>query len=383
MKRKICFVLTTRGNYGKTRSILYALKGKPDVDLQIVIGGELLNPEYGGVGQQIAQDGFSIVDEIDYIEGGKTLQSVARSSAKASGRAAEVFERLQPDLVFLVADRYEVLSFAQAAMCLNIPIAHLEGGEISGSIDERIRHAVTKLSHIHFPANKDAADRLIKMGEDPETVHTFGTPSLDVIREYDLEDRDAVVSYLNEHGVGSVPNLNEPFLVVSHHPVVTEYKDAGMQYRLLVDAVRKAGLPVVWIRPNDDAGAAELDHHLGVLMQSFDCPVVTTGGMPLHLYAATLNMASCLVGNSSSGIREAAWLGVPVVNLGSRQFSRQRGRNVVDVDFEIDTLVSAIADQAKKGKLDSDNLYGDGFAGENIANVLIGDLPKINKTIFY
>ncbi|WP_051145940.1 UDP-N-acetylglucosamine 2-epimerase [Thalassospira lucentensis] len=383
MQRKICFILTTRGNYGKTRSILLALKQKTNVELQVVLGGELLNAEYGGVGQQIIDDGFSIAGTLDYIVGQKSLESVALSAAKASMLATELFEKLKPGLVFLVADRYEILAFAQSALCLNIPIAHLEGGEISGSIDERIRHAVSKLSHLHFPANTDAAERLVKMGEAPETIYAFGTPSLDVIREYDLNDSDAVRCYLATHAVGTTPDLKSRFIVVSHHPVVTEYGDAASQYEILVDAVRQVGLPTVWVKPNDDAGAAELDEHLDVLIKSNAFPVIATGGLPLNLYATLLNMAVCLVGNSSSGIREASWLGVPVVNVGTRQFNRKRGANVLDVGFELETLIAAIAEQAEKGKLKPDELYGNGFAGESIANVLVGNLPPLNKTIVY
>ncbi|KZB70930.1 MULTISPECIES: UDP-N-acetylglucosamine 2-epimerase [Thalassospira] len=381
--KKLCFFLTTRGNFGKVSSILTALEHRKDVKVQLAVGGALLDPEYGQTIEEIRATGFEIIAELDYITGSKTPLDISRSAARATELTAEVLEVHRPDVVFLIADRYEVLAFAQAAVCQNVLIAHLEGGEISGSIDERIRHAVSKLAHYHFPANRDAAARLIKMGEPENSIHICGTPSLDLLRLNGFADLDAVRAYLEGRGLGACPSLSEPYVVVSHHPVVTEYESASSQYDILIDAVLELKLPSVWVRPNDDAGAQHFEQAWSRLLLENIADAVAVGGLPLKLYASLLRNSACLIGNSSSGVREAAWLGVPAVNIGSRQHSRLKGQNVCDVPMEKGAIIEAAQSQIKHGFFEPNDLYGDGHSGEKIAEVLCALSPALHKTITY
>ena len=279
--------------------------------------------------------------------------------------------RLRPDVVVVIADRYEVLSIAQAAMCMNVHIAHLEGGEVSGSIDERIRHAVSKLAQLHFPANSKAAERLRRLGEPEDRIHVVGTPSLDLLADCDLDNLSDAALVLAREGRGGDIDLDSDYIVVSQHAVPTEYDDTARQFAETTKAVYDLGLPIVWIMPNEEAGAGRAVETAAKLQSDPGAPPVRSiGSLQLADYAVLLRHARCLVGNSSSGIREGAFLGVPVVNVGTRQAGRQRGHNVVDVHHDASAIAGAARDQVAHGRYPSDPLYGDGHAGERIAEVL-------------
>lgn len=382
--RKICVVLTTRGNYAKMKSTLAAIKAHPELDLQLIVGGALLSDDYGDFRSIVSANGFTVDATLDYIVPGSTPTTVTESAGRCTQICAGLFAELRPDFVVIIADRYESLSLAQAALCMNIRIAHLEGGEVSGSIDERIRHAITKLAHIHLPANSDAANRIHRMGEAEDSIHTVGTPSLDVIAMLDLDDMAPVAKELAKQGGGTAIDLDKPYLVVSQHPVVTEFDEAGHQFEETVRAVLAVGLPAIWIRPNDDAGAAALNGPLKASYDSADAPAMqSVGSLQIECYAPLIRHAACLVGNSSSGIREAAFLGVPTVNIGNRQHGRQRAGNVVDVDHDATAIIDAIRRQIAHGPYSADTLYGDGNSGARIAAILATADPALDKTITY
>lgn len=384
-QRRICMVMTTRGNHAKLRSTLRHLAAHPDATPQVVIGGALLDPSYSDISALIAADGFSVDARLDYIVPGTTLSSVTESSGRCIYEMNRILEALRPDWLVVVADRYESLAIAQAGLCRNVRMAHLEGGEVSGSIDERIRHAVTKLAHLHFPANEDAAERLRRLGEPDDAIHIVGTPSLDVLTETNLTDTDPVSVRIAEHGSGRSVNLAADFIVVSQHSVVTEYDRAPRQFAVTCDAVRALGLPVVWILPNDDAGANEAYAPVRALIADPAAPpVCSLGGLNFPEYATLLKNAQVLIGNSSSGIRESAFLGVPSVNIGTRQNRRQRHSvNVIHVDHDVKAIVEASQAQIAHGPYPSDPIFGDGHAGERIAAVLMAAWPCLDKTITY
>jgi UDP-hydrolysing UDP-N-acetyl-D-glucosamine 2-epimerase len=383
-RRCICIVLTTRGNYAKMKSTMQAMARHPELQLQVVIGGALLRTDYGDYREVITGDGFTIDGELVYPAEGGTPQSVAQAAAACTAAAGEQFARLAPDMVMVIADRYEALSIAQAALCMNIRIVHLEGGEVSGSIDERIRHAISKLAHLHLVANTDAAARVLRMGEQEPSVFVTGTPTLDLLSALDLEDDGQLRNTLARAGIGSDIDVGEPYLVVSQHPVVTEYAHAEAYFAQTATAIREIGLPVIWILPNDDAGATALAPVLdGLRVDPAAPPVRTLGSLVVEDYAVLLHKARCLVGNTSSGIREAAFLGVPVVNVGTRQFRRQRGRNVIDVGYDAGEIRVAVMRQLEHGHYPADTLYGDGHAGEAIAGILASAWPDLQKTITY
>ena len=352
--------------------------------LQVTIGGGLVLDRYGRFAPILMQDGFTIDGELDYIEDGDTLHAMAHSASRCLSGFADTLGRLAPDVVVIVADRYEALALAQAAVCMNVRIAHVEGGEVSGSIDERIRHAVTKLAHLHFVANDEAARRVCRMGEVPEHVHVVGTPSLDQLADVNLNDLESVERVLGERGTGPLVDLRSDFLVVSHHPVVTRIADAAQHYGEIAKVVRVMQLPVVWILPNLDAGAAEALGPITSLQRDASAPPVRcVGSLPFDVYATLLHHARCLIGNTSSGLREGAYLGIPVVNVGTRQQGRARACNVIDVPDDCESIVSAARQQIAHGRYARDPLYGDGRAGQRIAAALASPLPPLEKTIAY
>ena len=287
-------------------------------------------------------------------------------------------------MVVTVADRFETIATAVAASYLNIPVAHVQGGEVTGSIDEKVRHAVTKLADLHFVASRKAAERVVRMGEDPATVHVTGCPSIDLAADVlchpDL-DFDPVEKY---GGVGERLNLADGYLVVMQHPVTTEYDLARQQVFETLHAVRDFGMPTLWFWPNVDAGS---DGTSGGLRAFREREKPTNfhffKNMAPFDFLRVLYNSSCLVGNSSAGIRECPFLGIPVVNIGSRQQGRDRGVNVFDVDYDRREIGQAIERHLSNGRYPQDTLYGDGRAGERIAALLSSAPLRITKQLTY
>ncbi|MFH1487406.1 MAG: UDP-N-acetylglucosamine 2-epimerase, partial [Pseudomonadota bacterium] len=263
-KKKICVVITTRGNYGKTKSIMKAIRQDPSMELQLIVGGSAVLPKYGDLRKVIESEGYPIDKTVTFLVEGENLTTMTQSAGLALMEMGRIYEDLKPDMVLVIADRFEALAIAMGAVYMNIPIAHLEGGEISGSIDESIRHAITKLSHIHFPATQTAADRIIRMGEDPASVFVTGTPSLDVLKEMDLTNTDILFEAQRTMGVGSDIDFNGEYLIVLQHPVVTEYVDNLGNIRETIAAVDELKYPTVWVWPNMDAGSDGISKGLRV-----------------------------------------------------------------------------------------------------------------------
>jgi UDP-hydrolysing UDP-N-acetyl-D-glucosamine 2-epimerase len=297
---------------------------------------------------------------------------------------ATVFDNLRPDVVVTVADRYETLATAVAASYMNIPVAHVQGGEVTGSIDEKVRHSVTKLADVHFVSTTKAAERVVRMGEEACTVHVTGCPSIDLAAEI-LPDPTLTFDPIEKYGgVGEPLDLSDGYIVVMQHPVTTEYARARSHVTETLHAVRDSGLSALWFWPNVDAGAdgtsgairafRETEHpkniHFFKNMQPTD-------------FLRLLYNSRCLVGNSSVGIRECSFLGVPVINIGSRQAGRDRGINVIDVDYSRREITDALNRHLSNGRYPQDRLYGDGRAGERIAE-LLGRVPLgIEKRLTY
>ncbi|GER92352.1 UDP-N-acetylglucosamine 2-epimerase (hydrolyzing) [hot springs metagenome] len=383
MKRKICIVLTVRGNYAKMKSIMREIKNHSNCELQLVVGGAVILHKFGNPVNIIEADGFEISEMVHFlVEGGKPI-TMAKSTGLAVVELSTVFENLRPDIVMAIADRFEALAVAVAASYMNIPVAHLEGGELSGSIDESIRHAITKLSHIHFVATQKSKERVIKMGEDPQNVYVVGSPTIDLIRDLNLDlDFDVFEKY---GGVGAFISITKNnYIVVSQHPVTTEYEQAGEQIQETLHAINDINMPTLWLWPNMDAGTDEISKGIRKFREKYQ---------PSHIhffknfafedYAKLINNAAVLVGNTSSGIRESAYLGVPVVNIGTRQNYRERGENVIDVGYNKDEIKEAIKKQIAHGKYSSNHLYGDGHAGEKIAEILSTCKISVQKRLMY
>jgi UDP-hydrolysing UDP-N-acetyl-D-glucosamine 2-epimerase len=266
---------------------------------------------------------------------------------------------LEPDVVVTVGDRFETMATALAATYMNIPLAHTMGGEVSGNIDESIRHAVTKFAHVHFPACTDAAERIVRMGEDPETVHVVGCPRMDLVGEVLHESSDGLSNLFRE-GVGGTFSLDEPFLIVSQHPVTTEYGEGKRQITETLLAVEDTGVPAIVLWPNADAGADDVASGIRTFREHHDdSKLHFFKNLATDDYIRLMARTACLVGNSSSAIREGSFIGTPAVNVGTRQEGRQRGANVIDVGYDRAQIADAIADQIRHGRYESEPIYGD------------------------
>ena len=255
--RKICVVIGSRANYSSIKSAMRAIDAHPDLELQLVVGASALLDRYGTVLELIESDGFEPDERVFMLIEGETPATMAKSTGLGLLELPTSFERLQPDVVITVGDRFETMATALAATYMNIPLAHTMGGEVSGNIDESIRHAVTKFAHVHFPACTDAAERLVKLGEDPETVHVVGCPRMDLVSEVLAQNGDNL-SQIFQDGVGGTFDLERPFVIVSQHPVTTEYGDGERQIALTLEAVQQLGLPAIVLWPNADAGSEDI-----------------------------------------------------------------------------------------------------------------------------
>jgi UDP-hydrolysing UDP-N-acetyl-D-glucosamine 2-epimerase len=308
---------------------------------------------------------------------------MAKSTGLGLLELPTAFDRLRPDIVITVGDRFETMATALAATYMNIPLAHTMGGEVSGNIDESIRHAVTKFAHIHFPASKGASERIVKLGEDPERVHLVGCPRMDLVAEV-LSDGGSELSGIFQDGVGGTFDLAQPFVLVSQHPVTTEYGDGEDQIVETIAAVQGLGLPAIVLWPNADAGSEDIARGLRKFRErEDDSRMHFFKNLPTNDYVQLLATTAVLVGNSSSAIREGAFIGTPAVNIGSRQEGRERGSNVVDAGYDRREILEAMRAQIEHGPYESEPIYGDGHAGERIADVLSRCEISIAKRMTY
>jgi len=383
-KRKICIVVASRANYGRIKSVLKAIQKHPDLELQLVVAASALLFRFGEVVDIIKQDGFTI-DSTAYIivEGGNPT-TMAKSTGLAIIELAGIFERLQPDIVLTVADRFETMATAIASSYMNIPLAHTQGGEVTGSIDESVRHAVTKLAHIHFVSTALSRDRLIKMGENPDTVFMTGCPSLDTIVDIDLDNLSRLDCLDTYSGIGSEIDYYKPYLVVMQHPVTTEFGHGIRQINETLQAIQNIDIQTVCFWPNVDAGSDDVAKGLRTYREEYGLKNLHFfRNMPVEDYAILINNCSCLVGNSSSALREGSFLGVPAVNIGSRQQSRERTENVVDAGHTSQEIERTINKQIKHGKYTPQTLYGDGKSAQKITNILATANISIQKKLTY
>jgi UDP-hydrolysing UDP-N-acetyl-D-glucosamine 2-epimerase len=371
MTRKVSVVVTARPSYSRVRSVLQAVQNHPDLELQLVAGASALLDRYGNVVKNMEADGFEIASRVYMVVEGQNLATMAKTTGLGLMELTTAFDNLRPDVVVTVADRYETLATAVAAAYMNIPVAHLQGGEVTGSIDEKVRHSVTKLSDIHFVSNEAARDRVIRMGEEPATVFATGCPSIDVVVEMLESDDDGFDPYERYGGVGSAPDLSEGYSVVLQHPVTTEYGRARNQMSETLHAIATLDRPTLVFWPNVDGGSDGTSEAIRSFRERRgDAGVHFFKNMTPEDFLRLVSASRCIVGNSSVAIRECAYLGVPAVNIGSRQSGRDRGQNVVDVDYERDAIAGAASRAWDGGKRPTDTLYGDGRAGKRIADLL-------------
>jgi UDP-hydrolysing UDP-N-acetyl-D-glucosamine 2-epimerase len=332
----------------------------------------------------IESDGFKVAARVYMVLEGENLASMAKTTGLGLLELATVFDNLRPDLVLTIADRYETMATAVAAAYMNLPVVHLQGGEVTGSIDEKVRHAVTKLADLHFVCTDMARERVQRMGEDPEAIFVTGCPSIDLAAEILESPALGFDPFERYGGVGASVNLSDGYIVVMQHPVTTEYQEAREHVYETLHAVRDTGLPALWFWPNVDAGS---DGTSGAIrsFREVEKPdnIHFFKNMAPTDFLRLIHNSRCIVGNSSVGIRECAFLGVPTVNIGSRQAGRERGQNVIDVGYDRQEILGAIRTHLSNGHLPHDRIYGDGRAGERVADLLATVPLRIEKRLTY
>jgi len=383
-KRKICVVITARPSYSRIKTVLTAIKQHESLELQLVIAASALLDRYGSAVNYIQKDGFEISAKVFNVLEGENLTAAAKTTGIGILELSTVFDNLKPDIVVTVADRFETMATAIAASYMNIPLAHVQGGEVTGNIDEKVRHSITKLADYHFTASENARNRVIQLGENPEMVFNTGCPSIDIAKKI-LEHKGLTFDpYEKYGGVGSKPDLNKGYVVVMQHPVTTEYKDSRKHIEATLNAIRQLNVPTLWFWPNVDAGADGTSTGIRSFREKYDMENVHFfKNMEGDDFLNLLDSATCLIGNSSVGIRECSFMGVPVINIGSRQNRRDRGTNVIDVSYDENEIVAAVNQISSKNERKRSDVYGGGNAGESIADLLESLPLQFHKTITY
>jgi UDP-hydrolysing UDP-N-acetyl-D-glucosamine 2-epimerase len=382
--KKICIVVTARPSYSRIKTALIAIKNHPKLELQLVIAGSALLGRYGNAVDFIENDGFEIAEKVCMVFEGETPTSMAKTTGLGVMELANVFYRLQPDAVLTIADRFETIATSIAASYQNIPLVHIQGGEVTGNIDEKVRHANTKLADLHLVASEDAKARVIKMGENPATVFNTGCPSIDVANEIKSNpklDFDPIQKY---GGVGAVINWKQGYLVVMQHPVTTEYESARKDVEETLKAIYELNIPTFWFWPNVDAGSDGTSTGIRSFREIYKPENIHFfKNMEPNDFLKLLGISKCLIGNSSVGIRECSYLGVPVVNIGTRQNRRERGSNVLDTVYNKKAIIESVKNRIATNDIVSENIYGDGLSGIRIANILADTELTFHKTITY
>lgn len=383
--KKICVVVTARPSYSRIKTALTAIKNHPKLELQLVIAGSALLGRYGNAVEFIEKDGFTIAEKVFMVLEGENPTSMAKTTGLGVMELANVFYRLQPDAVVTIADRFETIATSIAASYQNIPLVHIQGGEVTGNIDEKVRHANTKLADLHLVASEDAKNRVIKMGENPEMVFNTGCPSIDLADEIKLKPTlnfDPIQKY---GGVGEYVHWKEEgYIVVMQHPVTTEYSSARKDVEETLKAVYELNIPTFWFWPNVDAGSDGTSSGIRSFREIHKPKNIHFfKNMEPNDFLKLLVNSKCLIGNSSVGIRECSYLGVPVVNIGTRQNKRERGSNVIDTVYDKNKIMKSIHNRLNTIDIISENIYGDGRSGERIANILAEITLTFHKTIVY
>ncbi len=378
-RRTIACVTGTRADYPRVKSVLREIVARPNLDLRLIVTGAHLSKAFGYTITEIEADGFEIAEKFEIYDEDDTPYGMAKAAARCAEGTAHALKRIDPDIVLITVDRMETLAATQSAALMNFPIAHVQGGEVTGTIDESIRHAVTKLSHIHFPASPDAAERIVKMGEDPRHVHQVGCPYLDIITGLEYKSKAEMAA---KYGF----DADKPLVLFTQHPVTTEFGEGGEQVKKTIEALN--GFPdveVFALYSNTDAGGREIVEIMKQQSRYKIFPNIDSAD-----FLNIMKHADLMLGNSSAGIREAPSFELPVVNVGSRQQGRERAANVIDVPHEVGAIREAIRKGLSKPFRDSlkgvVNPYGDGKSAKRIVDILESvtiDRDLVQKIIHY
>ena len=371
--KKICFVIFSSANYNSVRSVIAECKKSKRFNLQIIVGASATQDKFGDVYNRILRDGFKVNFKIENQFSSSELKSMVKTTGLGLIELSECFSKLKPDIVFTVGDRHETISTAIAASYMNILVAHTMGGEVTGTIDENVRHAITKLSHIHFVSNKDSMNRVIKLGEHKKYVFNVGCPRNDLIKKIiSKKNFGDEFKFISKNGVGDMDNISQfdDYFVILYHPVTTDIDVNKIAMQNILKATQKFNIKNIIIWPNADAGSDEISKQIRIfrekrLLKNFKI----LKNLPIEYYIPLIKNSKCLVGNSSSAIRDGAFIGVPSVNVGQRQNNRLRSKNVIQSSNELKEIQKKIKIQYGK-KFKSSKLYGSGNTGKNVVRIL-------------
>ena len=380
-RRRVLVILVDRANYGRLKPVMKAIQDRPELELQVCCAGTMVLERFDQPVKVVRADGFPVVSEIYMELEGSTPATMAKSVGYGVVEFASELHRLKPDFLLIIGDRYEALAATVAASFMNIPIVHMQGGEVSGSIDESTRHAITKFSHYHVPATARAAEYLLRMGEHPETILDIGCPASDIARGFDRTLAPAVV---NSRGSGIEIDVEKPFLLVVFHPTTTEYGNERGQMEALLQGLDELAVQTLLLWPNIDAGSDHISKAIRVFRDHMTRPWLRAlTNLTPENYLEVLANAACAVGNSSSFVRDASFFGTPVVLVGNRQRGRERGEHVTPVEPVAGHIASAVSNQLEHGPYPPSDLYGDGHVSVRVAEKLTRIEPYIQKTLSF
>lgn len=365
--RTIGVVTVARSDYGVYLPLLRRIQADPDLHLHLYVSGMHLSPEFGLTVREIEKDGFKVAERIEMLVSSDTPEGIAKSMGLGTIGFAQALNRLQPDILLLLGDRFEMHSAAVAALPFNISIAHIGGGDrTEGAIDDALRHSITKMSHLHFAVTQDHARRLAQMGEEKWRISVTGAPSLDTFHQVSPQSAE---EFEAQFGFGVEPAP----LLITFHPVTREYEHTSKHIRNLLDAVERAEMPLVFTYPNADTAGRQIIQAINAFVSSHSQSWVVAN-LGTRGYISLLHYASAMVGNSSSGIIEAPSFELPVVNVGTRQQGRLQARNVINVGYSSEEIhrgiVQATSEEFKANLSGLSNPYGDGHSAERIVGVL-------------
>ncbi|MDC3156522.1 UDP-N-acetylglucosamine 2-epimerase [Pelagibacteraceae bacterium] len=369
--KKVCVVITARTSYTKMKTILQELTKIKEINLKIICAASAVSENYGNIENQIIKDDLKIDYKIHSLLDDKSLNSSTKSVALGIIQFADIFFQMKPDMVLIMADRYEIISPVISASYQNIPIAHIQGGEISGNIDEKVRHAVTKFSDYHFPSTKKAYNNLIKMGEDKNKIFYTGCPSIDIAKKINKVKKFNFDIYKKYRGVGDIFKFQpKSYLIIMYHPDTNELENIEKSTKDLIELIKFLNLNVYWFWPNADAGSNKISKIIRRKREASSLSKIHFfKNMEPEDFLVLLNNSIGIIGNSSAGVRESSYFGTPSINIGNRQIGREKNQNVLDIKILNNKKFSLIKRHLKKN-FKSSYLYGSGNAGIKIAKII-------------
>tara|TARA_B100000242_G_C43030286_1_gene479925 strand:- start:358 stop:1512 length:1155 start_codon:yes stop_codon:yes gene_type:complete len=382
-KRNVAIVIYSRANYARIKSLVVELKKSKKINLSVIIGASALLDKYGNLESILKKEKIKITAKTYSIVQGDNPLTMAKSTGLGIVELSQIFSNINPDIVVTVADRFETMATAITSTYMNITLAHTQGGEVTGSIDESVRHAITKMAHIHFPATKKSRDRIIKMGENKKNVFLTGCPSLDLINKKKLKFDKTF--FKNFNYVGNKIDFKKKYLVILYHPVTTQYELEKRNTEILLNVAKKIDYQVIWFWPNIDAGSDNISKSIRIFREKNKTSKLSfVKNLPPEEFLKVIFNSECFIGNSSAALREGSYLGIPSVSVGNRQKPREHGFNVIFSKINENELINKIKLQInRKKKILPSNLFGDGNAAKKIVKILENVKVDIQKKLSY